>query len=147
MQNYLKSQKKAKASKEISKVSKKIGNDRGNIPKEIADALSGFEDVFEDYVQSEEYKENERRDRENSKDREQYELQHFLEQENARLTGLEVFLTKKISLKTNFSQTDKLIIQQQERKKILKEKMFGEFKKLDSALQINLAQFFNSHFS
>ncbi|MFA6235794.1 MAG: hypothetical protein WC635_00595 [Bacteriovorax sp.] len=126
-------------------MSKKIGN----IPlsKEAIEGLKGFEDVFEDYVDSEEYKELERKERENSKAGEQYELQLFLEQENARLTGLEVFLTKKISLKTNFSQTDKILQQQVERKNILKEKMISEFKKLDSAFQKNLAQIFNSHFS
>lgn len=126
-------------------MSKKIGN--GPLPKELIKGLKGFEDVFEDYVESEEYKELERRDRENNKAGEQYELQHFLEQENDRLTGLEIFLTKKISLKTNFSQTEKLIQQQVARKKMLKDKFTGEFKKLDSVLQKNLAQLFNSHFS
>jgi hypothetical protein len=126
-------------------MSKKLGNI--NLPKEILQGLKGFEDVFEDYVESEEYKELERKEYENSKVGEQYELQHFLEQENARLTSLEIFLTKKISLKTNFSQTEKLILLQIERKRVLKEKLFNEFKKLDSPLQKNLAQFFNSHFS
>lgn len=126
-------------------MSKKIGNI--NLSKDALDGLKGFEDVFEDYVESEEYKENERKDRENNKVGEQYELQHFLEQENLRLTGLEVFLTKKISLKTNFSQTEKLMQVQIERKKVLKNKLSDEFKKLDSALQKNLATIFNSHFS
>lgn len=126
-------------------MSKKIGNI--SLTKEVVDGLKGFEDVFEDYVESEEYKDLERKDRENSKVGEQYELQHFLEQENDRLTGLEVFLTKKVSLKTNFSQTDKLIKQQSDRKLVLKDKMTTEFKKLDSNLQKNLIQIFNSHFS
>lgn len=126
-------------------MSKKIGNI--NLSKDALDGLKGFEDVFEDYVESEEYKENERKERENNKVGEQYELQHFLEQENLRLTGLEVFLTKKISLKTNFSQTEKLMQVQVERKKVLKDKLSAEFKKLDSALQKNLATIFNSHFS
>lgn len=126
-------------------MSKKIGNI--NLSKDALDGLKGFEDVFEDYVESEEYKESERKERENSKVGEQYELQHFLEQENLRLTGLEVFLTKKISLKTNFSQTEKLMQVQIERKKVLKDKLSAEFKKLDSALQKNLATIFNSHFS
>ncbi len=126
-------------------MSKKINN--GIIPKDLAHGLKGFEDVFEDYVHSEEYKDMERRDYENSKVGEQYELQYFLEQENARLTSLEVFLTKKVSLKTNFSQTEKLKSLQIERKKILKEKLGNDFKKLDSAIQKNLAQFFNSHFN
>jgi hypothetical protein len=126
-------------------MSKKLGNI--NLSKEAVEGLKGFEDVFGDYMESEEYKDLERRHADNTKVGEQYELQHFLEQENARLTGLEVFLTKKIPLKTNFSQTEKLIQQQVERKKLLKEKLFGECKKLDSTFQKNLAQFFNSHFS
>ncbi|MGZ3788752.1 MAG: hypothetical protein ACXVLQ_09530 [Bacteriovorax sp.] len=126
-------------------MSKKIGNI--NLTKEAIAGLKGFEDVFEDYVESEEYKDHERRERDNAKAGEQYELQHFLEQENARLTGLEIFLTKKIPLKTNFSQTDKLMEQQVQRKSLIKEKLLNELKKLDSALQKNLAQFFNSHFS
>ncbi len=125
-------------------MSKKIGNI--NLSKEFVEGLKGFEEVFEDYVDSEEFKEKERKDRD-GKSGEQYELQHFLEQENDRLTALEVFLTKKVPLKTNFSQTEKLLQQQVERKKILKEKLLAEFKKLDSALQKNLAQIFNSHFS
>ena len=126
-------------------MSKKIGNTK--IPKEIISGLKGFEDVFEDYVESEEYKELARKEQESFKIGEQYELQNFLEQENARLTCLEVFLTKKVSLKTNFSQTDKLISMQEERNRILKEKLLLDIKKLNSALQKNLSLFFNSHFS
>lgn len=126
-------------------MSKKIGNI--NLPKEILGNLKGFEDVFEDYVESEEYKDSERREKDNTKAGEQYELQLFLEQENERLTALEIFLTKKISLKTNFSQTVKLTEQQIERKSILKDKLRDELKKSDSIFQKNLAQFFNSHFS
>ena len=126
-------------------MSKKIGNI--NLDKDILKGLAGFEDVFEDYIGSEEYKELERNERENTKTGEQYELQSFLEQESARLTALEVFLSKKISLNSNFSQTDKLVLQQIVKKKELKEKLFHEFKKADSYFQKNLAQFFNSHFS
>ena len=126
-------------------MNKKMGNN--NLSKEVIKNLKGFEDVFEDYVGSEEYKEAERREQEKNKIGEQYELQHFLEQENDRLTGLETFLTKKIPLNTNFSQTEKLIKVQRERKKILKEKLITETKKLESKLQKNLGQFFNSHFS
>ncbi len=126
-------------------MSKKIGNI--NINNDTVKNLKGFEDVFEDYVESEEYKDLERRKGENTKVGEQHELQRFLEEENARLTGLEVFLSKKIPLKTNFSQSEKLIQMQMERKKVIKDKLFGELKKLDSAFQKNLAQFFNSHFS
>ncbi len=126
-------------------MSKKIGTT--NVSKEVFDGLKGFEDVFEDYVKSEDYKEIERKERENSKVGEQYELQHFLEQENARLSALEVFLTKKIPLKMNFSQTEKLILLQMERKAVLKEKLSDEFIKLDSVFQKNLAHMMNSHFA
>lgn len=126
-------------------MSKKIGNT--TVSKEVFDGLRGFEDVFADYVQSEDYKDHERKERENTKIGEQYELQHFLEQENARLSALEVFLTKKIALKMNFSQTEKLILVQMERKKILREKLTVEFIKLDSPIQRNLAQLMNSHFA
>ena len=128
-------------------MSKKINNPIGKLPKEINQSLKGFEDVFEDYVQSEEYKANERKEREKSKADDQYELQHFLEQENDRLTSLEVFLTKKIPLKINFSQTDKLIKHQRDRKSLLQQKLNDELSKMDSSLQKNLAHFFNAHFS
>ena len=126
-------------------MSKKIGNT--TVSKEVFEGLKGFEDVFVDYVQSEDYKDNERKERENAKIGEQYELQHFLEEENARLSALEIFLTKKIALKMNFSQTEKLILMQMERKRILRDKLTTEFTKLDSPLQRNLAQLMNSHFA
>lgn len=126
-------------------MSKKIGNT--TVSKEVYEGLKGFEDVFADYVQSEDYKDSERKERENAKIGEQYELQHFLEEENARLSALEIFLTKKIALKMNFSQTEKLILVQMERKRLLREKLTGEFTKLDSPLQRNLATIMNSHFA
>jgi hypothetical protein len=126
-------------------MSKKIGTITMN--REVLQGLKGFEDVFEDYVESEEYKELERKEYENSKVGEQYELHSFLEQENARLTALEIFLSKKISLKLNFSQTEKFILLQRERKKALSEKLSAELNKTTSSLHKNLAQFFNSHFS
>lgn len=126
-------------------MSKKIG--KHSVPGELFENLKGFEDVFEDYVKSEEYKEIERKERENSRVGEQYELQHFLEQENMRLRSLETFLTKKIPLKVNFSQTEKLILLQMDRKRELKERLIQSMKKLDSPLQKNLAQLINSHFA
>lgn len=126
-------------------MSKRIGNK--NLTDEALKGLKGFEDVFEDYVESEEYKELTRREGENFKKAEPYELQYFLEQENARLTALENFFTKKIPLKKNFSQTEKLIHQQQERKTLIKERLNQELKKLDSTIQKNLSHIFNSHFS
>ena len=126
-------------------MSKKLGST--TLDKKNIKGLQGFEDVFEDYVESEEYKAVERKEKESTKTAEQYEMQTFLEQENARLTALEVFLSKKVTLNTNFSQTDKLILKQLERIKELEEKLSNEFKKPDSHFQKNLAHFFNSHFS
>lgn len=126
-------------------MSKKVISNPGN--KELLEGLKGFEDVFEDYVKSEEYKDVERKERERTKVGEQYELQHFLEQENDRLSGLEIFLTKKVTLKMNFSQTDKLIRHQKDRKKLLLDKLGPELIKFDSQLQKNLAQLLNSHFN
>ncbi len=126
-------------------MSKKIGDKR--VSTEVFEGLKGFEDVFEDYVKSEEYKDIERKERENTKVGEQYELQHFLEQENDRLSAMEIFLTKKIPLMMNFSQTEKLTLMQMTRKRVLREKMGPELTKLDSQLQKNLAQLMNSHFA
>ena len=126
-------------------MSKKIGDKL--VSKEVFEGLKGFEDVFEDYVKSEDYKDIERKERENTKVGEQYELQHFLEQENERLSAMEIFLTKKIPLKMNFSQTEKLTLVQMERKRVLKEKLCPDLAKLDSPLQKNLAQLINSHFA
>jgi hypothetical protein len=125
-------------------MNKKIG--KTTVTGEFAENLKGFEDVFEDYVKSEEYKEIERKERENTRVGEQYELQYFLEQENNRLSGLESFLSKKISLKVNFSQTEKLIQVQMKRKSEVTEKLTDSMKKMDSQLQKNLAQLLNSHF-
>lgn len=113
---------------------------------ELLNNLKGFEEVYEDFVKSEEYKDNERKERETARAGEQYELQHFLEQENNRLKSLETFLSKKISLKINFSQTEKLILVQQKRKRELKDKLTESMKKTDSQFQKNLAQLMNSHF-
>ena len=126
-------------------MSKKIGNK--SVTREVFEGLRGFEDVFIDYVKSEDYKEHERKERDNSKLGEQYELQHFLEQENSRLSALEIFLTKKIPLIMNFSQTQQLIVLQMQRKKALREKLSSELIKLDSPLQKNLAHLMNSHFA
>lgn len=126
-------------------MNKKIG--KHNVPGDLLANLKGFEDVFEDYLKSEDYKEQERKEREGTRAGEQYELQHFLEQENMRLRSLENFLTKKIPLKVNFSQSQKLLALQRLRKREVKEKLIQSMKKLDSHVQKNLAQLINSHFS
>jgi len=125
-------------------MNKKIG--KNNVPGELLNNLKGFEEVYEDFVKSEEYKDNERKERETARAGEQYELQHFLELENNRLKALETFLSKKISLKINFSQTEKLLLVQLKRKNELKDKLTETMKRPDSHLQKNLAQLLNSHF-
>jgi hypothetical protein len=126
-------------------MSKRIGNI--NLTIEAVKGLKGFEDVFEDYVESEEFKELERKNQDSQKLGEQYELQSFLEQENLRLTCLEKFLATKIPSQVFFSQTEKLIILQNEKKEKIQNKISEEVKKLDSKLQKNLAHIFNSHFN
>lgn len=125
-------------------MNKRIG--KHNVTGELQKNLKGFEEVFEDYVKSEEHKDHDRKERENAKVGEQYELQYFLEQENNRLSGIESFLSKKIPLKINFSQTDKLILTQIKRKNEVIDKLTDSMKKLESPLQKNLAQLLNSHF-
>ena len=44
-------------------MSKKIGNK--SVTREVFEGLRGFEDVFIDYVKSEDYKEHERKERDN----------------------------------------------------------------------------------
>ena len=46
-------------------MSKKIGDKL--VSSEVFEGLKGFEDVFEDYVKSEEYKDVERKERETTK--------------------------------------------------------------------------------
>lgn len=102
--------------------------------------LDGFEELFDDYsgVKS---------DSDSNRSNEQYELQHFLEQENTRITNIETFLTKKISAKTNFSQAEKLIFHQENRKNEVMQKTVPVIGKLSSSFQQNMAQLFNAHFS
>lgn len=126
-------------------MSKKIG--KHPVTGELLENLKGFEDVFEDYVKSEEYKDHERKEREHAKVGEQYELQHFLEQENERLKGLEIFLSKKIPLKMNFSQTEKLILHQLNRKKEVTARLSEQLTKHDSQFQKNVSQLMNAHFA
>lgn len=109
--------------------------------------LNGFEDVYEDYIVNEENKEINRMKNEKNRAGEQHELLSFLEQENDRLTALEIFLTKKVALITDFPQAEKLIKIQIERKIILKEKLLIEIKAMNSTFQRNISHFFNTHFS
>ena len=117
------------------------------LPPELAKELKGFEDIFQDYVESEEEKERRRVNREAAKSTENYELQNFLEEENSRLSNIETFFTKKVPAKLNFSQTERLIVDQMKRREHLIEKLANEFSKSESLLQKNLANMFNAHFS
>lgn len=107
--------------------------------------IDGFEELFEDYLDKDEYAAA-KKDQELKRDTEQYELQHFLEQENARLSNIEAFLTKKIPAKINFSQTEKLIAHQKNHKKEVLQKLVPMIGKLNSSFQQNMAQLFNAHF-
>jgi len=118
-----------------------------DIPESLSREIKGFEELFSDYLESEESKERARKDRENQKGTEQYELQHFLEQENSRLTGLEVLFTKKLPAKLNFSQTEKLTVLQMQNKRDTLDKLILEVSKSDSLFLKNLQSMFNAHFS
>jgi hypothetical protein len=107
--------------------------------------LNGFEELFESYLTKDEFSEA-NKDQDANRNNEQYELQHFLEQENLRLGNIESFLTKKIPAQINFSQTEKLITHQKNRKKEILQKSVPALGKLTSQLQQNLAQLFNAHF-
>lgn len=117
------------------------------LPPEISNELKGFEDLFEDYVESEAEKDRKRAEKETLKNAETYELQNFLEEENSRLSNLETFLTKKVPAKMNFSQTERLIVEQMKRKNLLKDLLAKELGNENSNILKNLAQIFNSHFS
>jgi hypothetical protein len=114
--------------------------------KKSNNSIKGFEELFEVYHANDE---NYLREKAQEQDRnyDQYELQHFLEQENVRLGLIESFLTKKIPSKKNFSQTEKLIKHQVDRKIFLLEKTIPLVSKLNSSFQQNLALLFNAHFS
>ncbi len=108
--------------------------------------INGFEELFEVYQNKDEYLQNKKAEQDNGRNNEQYELQHFLEQENTRLSNLESFFTKKIPAKTNFSQTEKLIQVQKDRILELNNKLHNTISKPNSPIQQNLAQIFNAHF-
>jgi hypothetical protein len=117
-----------------------------NLSAELSKDIKGFEDIFQEYVDSEEEKDKRRLEKNAAKSTENYELQNFLEEEHNRLTNIEVFYTKKMPAKINFSQTDKLLVEQLKKKNVLLIKLEVEFSKPDSQLQKNLSQMFNSHF-
>lgn len=108
--------------------------------------INGFEELFDVYLNKDEYA-GTKSDSESNRNNEQYELQYFLEQENTRISKIETFLTKKIPAKTNFSQAEKLITHQLNRKNEVMQKTIPVIGKLSSSFQQNMAQLFNAHFS
>lgn len=117
------------------------------LPPEISKELKGFEEIFQDYVESEDEKERMRALKDGQRAAETYELQNFLEEENSRLTNIESFFTKKVPAKLNFSQTERLIIEQMRRKNLLKDSLSKELLKENTLVLKNLALIFNAHFS
>ena len=108
--------------------------------------MKGFEELYEKYLtQDEEYAHN--MQKENNRNLDLYELQKFLEEENARIASLESFLTKKIPAKINFPQSGILITHQLERKNEILEKLIPVLSKGTSIFQSNMAEIFNGHFS
>jgi hypothetical protein len=117
---------------------------QSQLPDSVKKDISGFEEIFEDYLDDQKLRE---RKHDRSKKHETYDLQTFLEEENDRLVSLELFLTKKLPSKINFSQTEQLIVEQLRRKNYITEKLLESFGESESLLTKNLSQLFNSHFS
>lgn len=113
--------------------------------KKKISGLKGFEELYEVYLNKDEYGAA-KNDQDSNRNNDQYELQHFLELENTRIGNIETFLTKKIPAKKNFSQTEKLISHQLNRKEEVLEKSLPVLTKLTSSFQQNMAQLFNAHF-
>lgn len=117
------------------------------LPKEIEEKISGFEQLLEQYLNEEDKKENERLKNNSKSENYNYDLIDYLEVENNRLSKIENFFTKKIPIKINFSQDEKLLLIQKEKKHKLKEKILDHLLTFDSPLMLNASQMFNSHFS
>lgn len=122
-----------------------IKKTKTSIPKHLAEEVQGFEEVFGDYI--EDAKKSNMNKRYASKTPEKNELQNFLELEIDRLTSLDNFLSKKVSVMKNFSQTQKLIEMQKKRKEELTNEMIQRLKRPDSQFQKNLASLINSYFA
>lgn len=118
-----------------------------NLPDDVVKGLKGFEDVFDDYLKDEEKKSFDRWEKEKEKKGDQYELANFLEIEEERIASVEKFLTKKVSQQVNFSQVEKLIHMQAERKNLLYLKLLPELMGANSKFKANLSSLFNSHFT
>jgi hypothetical protein len=107
--------------------------------------LSGFEELLEDFVSTENSKQLKREISE-SKNFDNFELERYLEIENERLSNLESFFTKKIPNKLNFSQSEKLSKIQTKRIEEIKEKINQKIDNFDSTLNRNLSKLFDHIF-
>lgn len=118
-----------------------------NLPDEVIKGLKGFEDVFDDYLKDEERRSMERWEKEKEKKGDQYELANFLELEEKRILHIETFLTKKVAQQKQFSQSEKLLRAQKERRHQLLLKIIPELLENSAKFKINLAKLHDSHFS
>lgn len=117
-----------------------------NLPEEVVKGLKGFEEVFDDYLKDEERRSMERWEKEKEKKGDQYELANFLELEEHRILHVETFLTKKVAQQKQFSQSEKLLKTQNERRQQLLLKLIPEFLEPNAKFKQNLSQIYNAHF-
>lgn len=117
-----------------------------NLPDEVVKGLKGFEEVFDDYLKDEERRSMERWEKEKEKKGDQYELANFLELEEERICHIETFLTKKVAQQKQFSQSDKLINMQKERRRQLLLKIIPELFDQQAKFRENLARLHAVHF-
>lgn len=118
-----------------------------NLPDEVVKGLKGFEEVFDDYLKDEEKRSMERWEKEKEKKGDQYELANFLEMEEKRVLHVETFLTKKVAQQKKFSQAEKLLRNQKERRQQILLKILPELLETNSKFKQNLSQLFNAHFT
>lgn len=115
------------------------------IPKHLSEDIKGFEDIFSDYLEDN-HKSSSTNEMINAKIAEQHELHHFLELEIKRLTFLDNFLSKKISILKNFSQTKKLIEEQKKKRTFVKDSLLQALNSPEHRLHQNLKALMKSHF-
>lgn len=118
-----------------------------NLPDDVVKSLKGFEEVFDDYLKDEEKKSMDKWEKDKEKKGDQYELANFLELEEKRITSVEKFLTKKVAQQKQFSQAEKLLNLQKERKQLVLLKILPELLDSQSKFKQNLSQIYNSHFT
>lgn len=107
--------------------------------------LSGFEELFEDYISTESSK-TKIRDSNEGKNFDSFELERFLEIENERLSNIESFFTKKIPNKINFSQAEQLLKVQESRIEEIRAIIEKKIDHSESIFMKNLAKIFDYNF-